>query len=191
MSEQPATTGIDPALAAVLAQAWALLARGRTDPAHGCHWPVLATVGLDGGADARTVVLRALDPARRELAVHSDAHAGKLGQLNAEARACLVFHDAPGRTQLRARGPIRSHVADDAAARAWATLAPHSRALYAGFERFALLRMRVTDLDWLLLDPNGHRRARFHWSSAGGDDPARASAAGKHDSPSEAAWIDP
>jgi pyridoxamine 5'-phosphate oxidase len=169
-AQQPA----DPALATVLAQSWALLAQGCADPAHGCHWPVLATVALDGAADARTVVLRAVDPAARALAVHSDVRAGKLAQLRANPRACLVFHDAAARTQLRASGPVRIHEGDAAAEQAWAALRPQSRALYQGFARFALLQMRVSGLDWLLLDPAGHRRACFRWAAA-----------------VEAAWLEP
>lgn len=193
---QPAATGglpgslHDPALATALAQAWALLERGCADPAHGCHWPVLATVALDGSADARTVVLRAVDAGARALAVHSDARAGKLAQLRAEPRACLVFHDAVARTQLRASGPIRIHQGDDDADRAWSALRPQSRALYDGFARFALLRLRVTDLDWLLLDPSGHRRARFRWADAGGQPPGSGPPAACPQ-PVEAAWIEP
>lgn len=169
----------DPALASVLARAWSLLERGCADAAHGYHWPVLATVALDGSADARTVVLRAVDADARELAVHSDTRAGKLAQLRAHPQACLVFHDAAERTQLRASGPIRIHENDEAAAQAWAGLRPQSRSLYEGYARFALLRLRMTALDWLLLDPAGHRRARFRW--AAGDDGL----------PVEGAWIAP
>jgi hypothetical protein len=166
----------------VLAQAWSLLETGCADPAHGCHWPVLATVALDGSADARTVVLRAVDRGARELSVHSDARAGKLAQLRANAQACLVFHEPSARTQLRASGPMRIHEGDEAAAQAWAALRPQSRSLYDGFARFALLRLQVVALDWLLLDPAGHRRARFRWAAVAGegDDPVR-----------EAAWVEP
>lgn len=184
----------DPALATVLAQSWTLLAQGCADPAHGCHWPVLATVALDGSADARTVVLRAVDPAARALAVHSDARAGKLAQLRANPHACLVFHDPAARIQLRASGPIAIHAGDAAAAQAWAALRPQSQALYAGFARFTLLRLRVTALDWLLLDPAGHRRARFRWVAGDGannqgDHGAREQRGGPP--ATEAAWIAP
>jgi len=151
----------DPALATVLAQSWTLLAQGCADPAHGCHWPVLATVALDGSADARTVVLRAVDPAARALAVHSDARAGKLAQLRANPHACLVFHDPAARIQLRASGPIAIHAGDAAAAQAWAALRPQSQALYAGW-----------------------------WADAGGQPPGSGPPAACPQ-PVEAAWIEP
>ena len=195
------TRPADAALAWVLEQAWALLETGCADPAHGCHWPVLATVALDGSADARTVVLRAVDTGARELAVHSDARAGKLAQLRANPRACLVFHDGPGRTQLRASGPIGIHAGDETAMQAWAALRPQSRSLYDGFARFALLRLRITTLDWLLLDPAGHRRARFRWADGAGyrdgngdgDGEGRGTGRNLQDSRPvcEAAWIEP
>jgi pyridoxamine 5'-phosphate oxidase len=184
----------DAALATVLAQSWALLAQGCADPTHGCHWPVLATVALDGSADARTVVLRAVDAATRVLAVHSDARAGKLAQLRANPQACLVFHDAAARTQLRVSGWVSIHAGDEAAAQAWAALRPQSQALYEGFARFTLLSLRVQALDWLLLDPAGHRRARFRWTTGKGasDEDQHAAPDRHHDATAvEAAWIEP
>ena len=154
----------DPTLATILESAWRLMESGVADPQHGCHWPVLASLAADGAPDARTVVLRAASRQRRELQVHSDAQAGKLAQLARDPRACLVLHDGPARTQLRAHGRMRVHQGDAAAALAWQALPPHSQALYAGAQRFALLVLSIDSLDWLLIDPAGHRRAGFAWA---------------------------
>ena len=154
----------DPTLETIWEGTWQLLAAGVADPQHGCHWPVLASIAADGAPDARTVVLRAADRQRRELRVHSDAQAGKIAQLARDPRTCLVLHDGPARTQLRAHGRTRVHQGDEAALHAWQALPAHSQALYAGPERFALLVISVDYLDWLLIDPAGHRRAGFAWA---------------------------
>ena len=154
----------DPTLETILDDAWQLLAAGVTDPQHGCHWPVLASIAADGAPDARIVVLRAADRPRRELQVHSDAHAGKLAQLARDPRTCLVLHDGPARTQLRVHGRTRLHHGDPVATLAWQALPARSRALYAGPARFALLVISMEHLDWLLIDPAGHRRAGFEWT---------------------------
>lgn len=147
----------------ILASAWQLLASGCADPQHGCHWPVLASTAADGAPDARTVVLRALDTDRRTLQIHSDAQAGKLAQLRRDPRVCLVFYDGPARTQLRVHGAASLHLDDPVANAAWARLPAHSRALYDGRSRFAVLMVAVRQIDWLLLDPAGHQRAGFVW----------------------------
>ena len=154
----------DPTLETILEGAWQLLENGVADPQHGCHWPVLASIAADGAPDARTVVLRAASRLRRELQVHSDAQAGKLAQLARDPRACLVLHDGPARTQLRVHGRTQVHQGDTAASLAWQALPPRSQALYAGPERFALLVISIEYLDWLLIDPSGHRRAGFAWA---------------------------
>ncbi|HPU50494.1 MAG TPA: pyridoxamine 5'-phosphate oxidase family protein [Burkholderiaceae bacterium] len=153
----------DPMLEKILESAWQLLEDGAADPQHGCHWPVLASIAVDGGPDARTVVLRAVCRERRELQVHSDARAGKLGQLARDPRSCVVFYDGPSRTQLRVHGRTQVHHNDAAALDAWHALPPRSQALYEGPQRFAVLAVAVDALDWLLIDPAGHRRAGFSW----------------------------
>lgn len=153
----------DTTLATIREDAWRMLALGSRDAGHGFHFPVLATTTIDGGPDARTVVLRGVDVATRELQLHTDARAGKLVQLQRDPRVCLVFHDAPSRTQLRLWGDAQAHNGDAAAAGAWQRLPDHSRALYDSEQRFVLLTIVAARLDWLLLDPAGHRRAAFEW----------------------------
>ncbi len=156
-----------PDLAALPARIWQTLVQGSGDPAHGFHWPVLASLRQPGVPDARTVVLRHADPAGRVLLIHSHRRAGKIGQLQARPPVCLVFHDTASRTQVRAHGEATVHAQDALSAQAWQGLAAHSRGLYQGADDFAVLRVVVGELDWLLLDPAGHRRAGLRWSAGG------------------------
>ncbi len=152
-------------LADLPARIWQALVAGSRDPAHGFHWPVLASLRPDGAPDARTVVLRLAEPAERAVQIHSHRRAGKIGQLQARPQVCLVFHDPASRTQVRAHGEATVHAQDALSAQAWEGLTAHSRGLYQGADDFAVLRVVVAELDWLLLDPAGHRRAGLRWSA--------------------------
>lgn len=194
-ADQPPAASHGPAhyndLRLSLAEAWRLLQEGVASAANAFHQPVLATTALDGSADARVVVLRAADPATRELRFHTDVRSGKLPELATDPRAMVVAYDAKSKVQLRLSGNIHVHHGDALATAAWAETRSHSRQGYrvaqspgsalalpqdadfqrardieCGAEHFAVLRMVVQRLEWLYLAAGGHRRARFDWSGA-------------------------
>jgi pyridoxine/pyridoxamine 5'-phosphate oxidase len=75
-----------PDLAAMnAATAWTWLAGELTaavgSAKHGLHLLTVATVGTDGQPEARTVVLRHVDPLRREIRFHSDIRSPKVQAL--------------------------------------------------------------------------------------------------------------
>lgn len=126
--------GSDATLASILSTAWALLERGAADATEGAHWPVLATVDARDPErpvpDARVVVLRRVDAARREIEVHSDLRAHKLAQLAASPRACVAIHDGARELQLRLWADATVHAGDAVARRAWDALGRASRRAY-------------------------------------------------------------
>ena len=130
------TIGIDDqtvpdTLDAVLAQAWGLLVRGAADRHHRFHTPVLATIGLDGAPEVRTVVLRAADRAERTLRVHSDRRAPKVAEIRADDRVSLAFYDPAEKVQVRVAGRADLHVdADPVARSAWAATSRFGRRCY-------------------------------------------------------------
>ena len=79
------------------------------------------------------------------------------------------------RIQLRLHGVADLHVGDAVAAAAWTALPGHSRALYAGPERFCVIRLRILQLDWLHIGPERPLRAAFTLG----------------DGPPQGHWIDP
>lgn len=175
----------------VLAHAWALLARGAHAADSPVHTPVLATVGLDGEPDARTVLLHSADPDQRRLYFNTDRRSLKYAELSQTSRAMLVFFDPRSETQLRVRADILMHYHDDLTERLWHELPAAGRRLYAtvaapgttasaptagmppgaseeaGYENFIVLEAIPTHLDWLHFGPAGHRRAAFRWSESG------------------------
>ncbi len=151
--------------------------------------PVLATSCAAAGPQARTVVLRSADLARRRLTAWTDARAPKAGQLGADPRAEWCFHDGARRMQLRVSTEVQVHQDDAIALAAWAQVPPGNLMNYrttmppgtvlgeeasagggldgTGPAHFAVLSATVTELDWLWLGEGGHRRARFRWNGDG------------------------
>jgi len=124
--QRPASPGT---LDDVLADAWRRLQRGARDRRHGFRLPTIATVDADDHPAARTVVLRAVDRDRRELACFSDARSPKIAQLRRRPWSSWTFWDRGGQVQVRACGPthLQGPDDDDEAAHAWASMDPRSR----------------------------------------------------------------
>jgi general stress protein 26 len=160
---------------------WAELGRASKDRHHAWRYPVLATVGSDGAANARTVVLRSVDVARQMLFIHTDARSPKATELGEKPHALFVFWSARLKWQLRVRvavvidtdGPkveaLWQQVKQSAAAADYlGRTAPGSpcpdahigAAAADGRSHFALISASVLEMDWLELGRSGHRRAR-------------------------------
>ena len=139
--------------------------------------PVLASANSGGGADARTVVLRSVTPAKRELVFFTDRRSRKLAQLQADPAVCLVVYDDERRLQARLYGrALREHDAtalDDW----WQSLADHQRVHYAvdvlanelgnrnekGRENFAAFRVEIQRFHCLWIQDKGDIAAEFEW----------------------------
>jgi pyridoxamine 5'-phosphate oxidase len=141
------------------------------------HWPEL-----------RTVVLRHVHPEARQIVCHTDVRSPKVQQLRSDPESAWLFYDRELKTQLRLRGPVEIHHANERAQARWEQSAARSRQCYHagtapsseipswvpappvenGFEHFAVVDCRVESIDWLYLRHEGHLRARFTWQSAGG-----------------------
>jgi pyridoxamine 5'-phosphate oxidase len=175
-----------------LAEAWRLIARGVADRRSPFHHPTVATLGLDGFPQARTVILRGCDVASRTLRFHTDARSMKAREIGADGRAALHFYDPGVKIQIRVSGTATLHTSDAAADAAWTGSRVFSRQCYgiapgpgtgiamgggfslpdvtddataAGRANFAAITIGVARLEWLYLAAAGHRRARFAWDS--------------------------
>ena len=166
-----------PELDTLWSQAWALIESGPTDPASPARHPVLATQGLSGGGEARMVVLREADRRARELRIHADRASTKCLELRAEPRATLLMWAPQSQMQVRLRVAIQKR---QGTSEEWGLLPDHAQINYGGSprpgqpipahdawtpepdpSRFAVLTCALRGLEILVLDPTGHRRARF------------------------------
>jgi len=166
---------------------WQELERAARDKAHGWRTPVLATVDTRGGAlhaDARTVVLREVDTAARQLLIYSDARAAKAEQLHANPRGTFVMWAKDLGWQLRIQALLTLQDEGLAVSSRWTTLKlspaaqdylsplPPGSPLDAAVpaleqrEHFAVITAAVEQIDWLELHPEGHRRALFGGGTA-------------------------
>jgi pyridoxamine 5'-phosphate oxidase len=179
-------------LAAIEADLWVRLVRGKADRKSPWHTPVVGSA--DG--DLRIMVLRHVDRAAGSLRFHTDRRSPKVAALATSDRVSLLFYDAAAKLQLRCAGNARLGTDDAATDAAWATSSAASRRCYlapaapsshaaaptsglpeafegrlpslaeseAGRGNFAALTVALDRIDWLCLAHDGHRRALFERS---------------------------
>jgi hypothetical protein len=165
-------------LPAIEAAIWRELEAAPHDKQHPWRTPVLATTDGASG-DARTMVLRDLHTAERQLLMFTDSRSFKAAQIAAHPLGTLVMWSEPLGWQLRLRVQLALQSDGLAASSYWTRLklspAAHDylSALAPGTaideeqgprgERahFALVQASVLSIDWLELHEQGHRRARF------------------------------
>ncbi|UUX96761.1 pyridoxamine 5'-phosphate oxidase family protein [Aquabacterium sp. J223] len=173
-------------LDALHAAVWQELARAVTDRDHAWRLGVLATVD-DGRPDARTVVLREVEPAARLLRLYTDARSAKVRQLLLQPRGCLVLWSPGLSWQVRLDLELAVDRDGLAVSSRWARLALTSSArdylspLAPGADleptatpappldrrnHFAVLHGRVLGIDWLEIGVP-HRRAAWSRDGAG------------------------
>jgi pyridoxamine 5'-phosphate oxidase len=179
-------------LAAIAADLWARLGRGKADRKSPWHTPVVGTAD----SDLRVMVLRHVDRSAGTLRFHTDVRSPKVAALETNDRLSVLFYDPAAKLQLRCAGHARIGTDDPATEAAWAASSPASRRCYlapaapsaradvpssglpdafanqlptlaeseAGRVNFAALTVTLDRIDWLYLAHDGHRRALFERS---------------------------
>ncbi len=166
-------------LEGLLGHAWREMARGARDAQAPTHLVVLASVGDDGGARARTVALRHADRAADIVELHTDVTTPKVAELRANPRAALHLWLPDDVLQIRLRGTVEVRT-EPAADADWAEVPRFSRGNYGvvpapgtpiprpdAYDRqpdrakFAVLHLTVDDIDLVHLGETYHRRARY------------------------------
>ncbi len=180
----------------IYASIWARLRAATSNATDALRVGVLATHSVDG-PQARSVVLRACSADVPSLRIYSDLRASKIEQLRMDPRASLLLYadGLQLRFQVRARVLTDGPVAEESWARCslsarrayMASAAPGSRLEVAGSglppgldtqspgpeqsetgrSNFAVIELAITRIDYLLLDPSGHRRIEFEIDARG------------------------
>lgn len=164
---------------------WQQLARAVADAGSALRWPVVATSGVNGPS-ARVMVLRNVDRDACTLWFYTDLRAAKVVEVSVDSRIAVTGYDPEARLQLRLQGEGRMLTGAAVASRwqeigvsgrkAYATLRPpgsrldepgsglpHEISAADAEANFAVLEVRVDQLEWLLLASSGHRRARYKY----------------------------
>jgi hypothetical protein len=155
----------------------------------GHPWRVAVLATRDGeGVDARSVVLREVDAAARELLIFTDARSPKAHQVQAQPEGMLVMWSEALGWQLRLRLALGLLSEGLAVSSRWARLKltpaahdylsplppgstidaplPAANPPRESRDHFAVIAARVLRIDWLELDARGHRRAVFDESGS-------------------------
>jgi pyridoxamine 5'-phosphate oxidase len=173
---------VDPArlqtLAQIEAALWRELERAAQLSRHDWHVGVLAT-RAGAGADARSVVLREVAPAKRRLVFFTDARSAKVQQIEVQPEGVLVLWSRELSWQLRLAVTLEVASSGLSVSSRWARLKmtpaaqdylsplpPGSPLEHPVPERgsrefFAVVMAQVRSVDWLELHADGHRRAIF------------------------------
>lgn len=128
------------------------------------------------------MVLRECDPERAELVLYTDARSPKLAQLAADERVQIVCWSHQLNWQVRLRGKAFAETDGLGVSTRWARVrcspaaqdylshlppgaplgaAPGLHADAVAHHHFAVLVVRVQQIDWLALHRDGHRRAQL------------------------------
>lgn len=171
-------------LNAALTHAWACLARGSADRRSPFHAPVVASIGLDGAPQQRTMILRKVDMAARTLRFFTDTRSAKVAEWQSHPWVSVLAYSASDKLQLRLAGSARCDTDSALADNCWANLRDTARAGYAQLDtpggvldnpdshspmlktardNFCLIHIDVDCIDWVFLSPQGNRRAQFSW----------------------------
>ncbi len=119
------------ALAGIDSGCWRHLRKAVDDSMAAWRLPCLATQSVNG-CKQRTVVLRAVDAARRLLSFHTDVRSGKVLHIREHAEVSLLFYDPATKVQVVAQGIASVHTDDMFADRLWNESTPASLKMYLG-----------------------------------------------------------
>jgi len=163
----------------------AMLLAAVGDPAHPFHWPIFASLGVDGTPECRMMVLRDYDAERGEFFLHTDHRSAKMEDIDANELSSLYFYDASLRLQIRVAGITDVHHRNEVTRKHFAALPEHAKAMYgvrtppgkeididapfdvpptgpvnldSAYQNFAVVRVTSASADVLELHPTGHRR---------------------------------
>lgn len=164
---------------------WQELTRATKDRHHDWRTPALASIGINGDPQVRTIVLRHADPSQWTLQVYTDSRSPKYQEFIKCGLAQLVFWSKRRRWQLRVSINASVHNDGEIVETAWARMrqskaskdylsnqAPGSFiATNNGDEAYlpnalnhhylSVLSFQVISMDWLELGKDSHRRAHI------------------------------
>ena len=163
---------------------WQQLQQAAAEHEH--PWRLVTLATFDGHRpQARSVILREVDIAARELSFFTDARSPKVAQMRAQPLGSVLCWSAPLGWQLRLEVNLQVSTEGAEVAARWARLKSSPSAhdylsplppaspvadRYApgpaARHHFAVVHAQVQAIDWLELHAEGHRRARFDKAGA-------------------------
>jgi pyridoxine/pyridoxamine 5'-phosphate oxidase len=115
-----------------LERIWMLFERAAKNRRDAFHTPALATMGLAGEPQVRTMVLRRFEREPPALFFHVDLRSPKIAEIERDSHVSCLFYDAAEKLQLRIRGRAIIHRDDELSDRQWRESTPFSLRAYCG-----------------------------------------------------------
>ena len=164
--------------------AWQMLVNGARDRRSPFHTPAMATSGLSGTPELRTVVLRDASASEKWLRFNTDNRSLKIKEILTNNKGAMHFYDADAKIQLRVACSYRLASEQELDA-LWSKTPDMSRECYQvttapgatvegpldvsfdaetsmdGKPHFQPVFAQIKTIEWLYLAAAGHRRARF------------------------------
>lgn len=175
--------------------AWAALATATDDANVGFRLLNLCSVDAAGRPQARTVVLRRVDPLARQLEFHTDIRSPKWLEIATNPQVTVLGYCPVSRLQLRLQGTAELCCPGSPAAnKAWSQLSGHTQSTYSGGppgevpvsepvsadiataqcpatagekSHFGVIKISVSVLDWFLLQRQNNLRALLTYAEEG------------------------
>ncbi|MCT4577582.1 pyridoxamine 5'-phosphate oxidase family protein [Donghicola sp.] len=166
-------------LSALLDFGWGRLLAGAQSRDAAARHPTLATFGLSGWPEMRSVVLRAVNPDTGTLEVHTDVASEKVSELREAPNAGLHVWDPSASLQIRLRGKMKERPRKELPP-IWEGVPDQARKVYGGhpypgyaiqspydhtddpqLDRFAVLKFEVAEIELLLIEADKHKRALY------------------------------
>ncbi|MEF0939952.1 pyridoxamine 5'-phosphate oxidase family protein [Rhizobium sp. BR 362] len=177
-------------LSEIDASAWAELEVAAAAPQSGFRYVNLCSADASGRPQARMVVLRRADRARRLVEIHTHTRSSKWQEISARPAVTILGFNEQSRLQLRFQGSAELHgPGSELANEAWDRLSPWTRSTYSGGPPgdnlgempatgkangdaegrnfFGVLIFRAETMDWLQLRQAENRRAIFSYDHRG------------------------
>jgi len=165
---------------------WKTLVRATVDKKHPWRVVGFSTSGPNG-PQVRSVILRGVKPAERQLLFFTDLRSQKMAEIAHDARVALLFWNPRSNTQLRVCGNAAPEASElivnghweripDYARKDYATLSAPGTALDSANScldlsmarsNFVALNVVVQQIELLRLDREGHVRLAFSPSASG------------------------
>lgn len=129
-----------------------MLERGTRDRKDNFHTGALATIGLNGAPEIRTVVLRKILPEAKILLCHVDVRSPKIAEIEKDRRVSWLFYHVEEKLQLRIRGRATIQTNGELADLQWQTTGLFSRRCYCGARPGRLKNAPSSGLPEFLID---------------------------------------
>jgi pyridoxamine 5'-phosphate oxidase len=108
---------------------WNLLTAGSKNPKEAFYTGTLGTQSASG-VELRTVVVREVNTAEKQIFCYSDKRASKIADIQANPFVSWLFWDAGKRIQLRLSGTAAVHISDASTEKHWQQTTPSNRRSY-------------------------------------------------------------